>query len=90
MNKSQLVQAIADGADLSKAAAERALKAFMAATSNALAAGDEVRLSEFGVFSVGTRAARVGRNPQTGEPVQQPEKKVVKFKALKGLKDSVQ
>lgn len=90
MNKSQLVQHIAEGADISKASAERALVAFMSTVKNALAAGDEVRLSEFGVFTVGVRAARIGRNPQNGEPVSQPEKRVVKFKALKGLKDSVQ
>lgn len=90
MNKSELIQRVADGAEISKAAAERAINAFTAAVQNALEDGDEVRLSGFGVFTVGTRAARIGRNPQTGEPVNQPERKTVKFKVGKQLKDAVQ
>lgn len=87
MNKSNLVDAIAQEADISKAAAGRAVDAFVKAASSALASGDEVRLSDFGIFSVSTRAARTGRNPQTGEALALPESRSVKFKPAKALKD---
>lgn len=88
MNKSELIDAIAQGADLSKAAAGRALDATLDAMSKALAGGDQVSLVGFGTFSVKTRAARTGRNPRTGEPIQIAESKNVSFKAGKALKDA--
>lgn len=81
MNKAELIDAMAAGADLSKADAKKALDAFVDATSSALKSGDRVALVGFGSFSVSTRAARVGRNPQTGKEIQIAAKKVVKFKA---------
>ena len=90
MNKEQLVKRIAEGADISNAAAKRALDVFVEAVTEALSSGDEVRVSELGIFSVGTRAARSGRNPQTGEQIQLPASKVPKFKAAKALKDRLQ
>ena len=70
MNKSQLVDKIADGADLSKAAAARALDAFIDAVGDALKEGDQVSLVGFGTFTVRERASRTGRNPQTGETLE--------------------
>lgn len=90
MNKEQLVKRIAEGADISNSAAKRALDVFVEAVTEALSSGDEVRVSELGIFSVGTRAARSGRNPQTGEQIQLPASKVPKFKAAKALKDRLQ
>jgi DNA-binding protein HU-beta len=81
MNKAELIDAMAAGANLSKADAKKALDAFVDATSSALKGGDRVALVGFGSFSVSTRAARVGRNPQTGKEIQIAAKKVVKFKA---------
>jgi len=81
MNKAELIDAMAAGANLSKADAKKALDAFVDATSGALKGGDRVALVGFGSFSVSTRAARVGRNPQTGKEIQIAAKKVVKFKA---------
>lgn len=89
MNKSQLIDAIAAQADLSKAAAERALNAFMTTVKRELIVGDTVELTGFGKFEVGQRAARSGRNPQTGETIQIAAAKSVKFKPGKGLKDAV-
>jgi len=80
MNKAQLIDAIANDAGLSKASAKRALDAFIENTTNALLEGDRVALLGFGSFSVSTRKARTGRNPQSGAEIQIPEKKVVKFK----------
>lgn len=81
MNKAELIDAMASGANLSKADAKKALDAFTEATSGALKSGDRVALVGFGSFSVSTRAARTGRNPQTGKEINIPAKKVVKFKA---------
>ncbi|NOY49945.1 MAG: HU family DNA-binding protein [Chlorobi bacterium] len=81
MNKAELIDAMAAGANLSKADAKKALDAFVDATSSALKGGDRVALVGFGSFSVSTRAARIGRNPQTGKEISIPAKKVVKFKA---------
>jgi DNA-binding protein HU-beta len=81
MNKAELIDAMAAGANLSKADAKKALDAFVDATSGALKGGDRVALVGFGSFSVSTRAARIGRNPQTGKEISIPAKKVVKFKA---------
>lgn len=89
MNKSQLIDNIADGADISKASAGRALDACIEAITEALQSGDSVALIGFGSFVVRDRAARTGRNPKTGEPLQIKASKVPAFKAGKALKDAV-
>ncbi|MBM6551934.1 HU family DNA-binding protein [Marinomonas ostreistagni] len=89
MNKSELIDAIATSADLSKAAASNALDATLKSIEEALAKGDQVTLVGFGTFAVKERAARTGRNPQTGEEIQISAAKVPSFKAGKGLKDAV-
>lgn len=89
MNKSELIDAIAESADLPKAAAGRALDATVDAITAALKAGDSVSLVGFGTFSVKDRAARTGRNPQTGETINIAAAKVPGFKAGKALKDAV-
>ena len=81
MNKAQLIDAMANGAGLTKADAKKALDAFVTSTTDALKAGDRVALIGFGSWSVTERSARVGRNPQTGKEIQIAAKKVVKFKA---------
>jgi DNA-binding protein HU-beta len=81
MNKAELIEAMASGSGLTKADAKRALDAFVNATSSALKKGDRVALVGFGSFSVAKRAARKGRNPQTGKEIKIAAKKVVKFKA---------
>ena len=81
MNKSELVDAIASESKLSKADSQRALDAFVSATTKALKKGDRVALVGFGSFSVAKRAARIGRNPQTGKEIKIAAKKVAKFKA---------
>ena len=87
MNKSELVAKIAEGADLTKVQAEKALNSFIAATIQALKAGDKIALVGFGTFSAVTRAARTGRNPQTGKPMKIAEKTNGKFSPGKALKD---
>ena len=89
MNKNELVAAVADGADLSKADAGKAVDSVIDAVSDALKGGDEVRIVGFGTFSVASRAASTGRNPPTGEAIQIKASKQPKFKAGKGLKDAV-
>ncbi|MFA9202565.1 MAG: HU family DNA-binding protein [Flavobacteriales bacterium] len=89
MNKSELIDAIASKSDLSKAQAGQALEAVVASIEQALKAGEAVTLVGFGTFSVKERAARTGRNPKTGEPIQIAASKVPGFKAGKGLKDAV-
>jgi DNA-binding protein HU-beta len=89
MNKAQLVEAIASGANLSKADATRALDAMLAAVTTALTEGDQVNLIGFGTFAVRERAARPGRNPQTGAAIQINAAKIPGFKAGKALKDAV-
>ncbi|MDP0589666.1 MAG: HU family DNA-binding protein [Candidatus Endonucleobacter bathymodioli] len=89
MNKSELIDAIAASADIPKAGAGRALDAVIASVTAALQAGEQVVLVGFGTFSVKDRAARTGRNPQTGEPIQIAAAKIPSFKAGKALKDSV-
>lgn len=89
MNKSDLVDAIAKSADISKAAAGRALDAAVESIKKALKKGDTVSLVGFGTFKVGKRAARTGRNPRTGEAIKIKAAKVPKFTAGKGLKDAV-
>ncbi len=89
VNKSELIEAIAASADIPKAAAGRALDAMVDTVANALKDGDQVVLVGFGTFSVKERAARTGRNPQTGEPIQIAAAKIPSFKAGKALKDAV-
>jgi DNA-binding protein HU-beta len=81
MNKAQLVDAIAAEAKITKADAQRALEGFINATTKALKKGERVALVGFGSFSVAKRAARTGRNPQTGKEIKIAAKKVAKFKA---------
>lgn len=81
MNKAELIDAIAAEAGLTKADSKKAIDAFVKVTTNALASGDKISLIGFGTFSVSTRAARTGRNPQTGKELKIAAKKVAKFKA---------
>ena len=89
MNKAELVDAIAAESKLTKADSARALEAFVNATTKALKKGDRVALVGFGSFSVAKRAARTGRNPQTGKAIKIAAKKVAKFKAGADLKKTV-
>lgn len=89
MNKSDLIDAIADSAGLSKADAGRALDGFVDSITGALKAGQSVSLVGFGTFSVRDRAARTGRNPRTGETIKIAASKNPAFKAGKALKDAV-
>lgn len=89
MNKTELIAAIADQAGLSKKDAEAALNAFTGIVGNALKDGDKVQLVGFGTFEVSERAARSGRNPQTGETIEIKASRSPKFKAGKALKDLV-
>ncbi|MGD9256139.1 MAG: HU family DNA-binding protein [Chromatiales bacterium] len=89
MNKSELIDAIADAADISKAAAGRALDGMTDAITDALKKGDTVSVVGFGTFSVRERAAREGRNPRTGETIKIKASKNPAFKAGKALKDAV-
>lgn len=89
MNKGDLINKIAEKADISKAQATDALNAVLDNINDALKDGDKVTLIGFGTFSVSERAARTGRNPQTGETIEIAAKKVVKFKPGKELSDSV-
>ena len=89
MNKSELIDAVAAAADLSKASAGRAVDAMVASVGEALKEGDQVVLVGFGTFSVKQRAARTGRNPRTGEPLEIKAANVPGFKAGKALKDAV-
>jgi DNA-binding protein HU-beta len=89
VNKSELIDAIAADAGLSKADAGKALDATLAAVTGALKKGDTVSLVGFGTFQVKDRAARTGRNPQTGATIQIAAAKVPGFKAGKALKDAV-
>jgi DNA-binding protein HU-beta len=89
MNKAELIEAMADAADISKAAAGRALDGMVEAITNAMKEGDTLSLVGFGTFSVKERAARDGRNPQTGETIKIKASKIPSFKAGKALKDAV-
>ncbi len=89
MNKTELIDAVAESADISKAAATRAVDTVLESITSSLANGDSVALVGFGTFSVKDRAARTGRNPRTGEPIDIPAAKVPSFKAGKALKDAV-
>lgn len=89
MNKSELVDHIAESADISKTAASRALDSALDAISGSLQDGESVALVGFGTFLVRERAARAGRNPKTGESIQIAAAKVPAFKPGKGLKDAL-
>ena len=89
MTKSELIDAIAEKAGLSKADASKALSATLESVTDALRAGEKVALIGFGTFSVSQRAARTGKNPQTGEAIAIPASKAAKFKAGQKLKDAV-
>ena len=89
MNKTELVAAVAEAAELSKKDAEKALKAFVDVVAEELRKGEKVQLVGFGTFEVSERAAREGRNPQTGETMNIAACKAPKFKAGKALKDAV-
>lgn len=89
MNKSDLIDAMAEAAGISKVAAKAALEAFTDSVTATLKKGDKVALVGFGTFSVSKRAARNGRNPQTGKTIKIAAKKVAKFKAGAGLSDAV-
>ncbi|WP_320053036.1 HU family DNA-binding protein [uncultured Acetobacteroides sp.] len=90
MNKTQLIDALADEAKLTKTDAKKALDAFVKVTSDALKSGDSVVLIGFGSFGISERKARTGRNPRSGKEIKIAAKKVVRFKAGKGLTDTVQ
>ena len=89
MNKTELIAAVAQSANLSKTDAERALTALTSTIEGALANGGTVAIAGFGTFAVGERAERTGRNPKTGEAITIAAAKAPKFKAGKGLKDAV-
>ena len=89
MNKSELIDAVAEEADLSKASAARAVDAVVNAVTGALKEGDQVTLVGFGTFMVRERSARTGRNPRTGENIEIPASQSPVFKAGKALKDAV-
>ncbi len=89
MNKTELIAAIAEQADLSKEQASHALTAFQNVITEALVKGDDIAMVGFGTFGLKERAARKGRNPQTGEELDIPASRVPHFKAGKALKESV-
>jgi DNA-binding protein HU-beta len=90
MNKSELIDAMADAADISKSAAGRALDALTDSIAITLKQGETVSIIGFGTFSVKERAARTGRNPQTGATIEIAASKTPSFKAGKALKDAIQ
>ena len=89
MNKTELIAAVAEKAELSKKDAEKAVKAFTDVVSEELVNGGKIQLVGFGTFEVSERAAREGRNPKSGEVMNSPASKTPKFKAGKALKDMV-
>ncbi len=89
MNKTELIDQIAHNADISKAAAKRALESFIESVKRTLKRGGSVSILGLGTFSVGKRAARIGRNPSTGAEIKIKAAKVPKFKAGKSLRDSL-
>ena len=89
MNKSELIDAVADAADMTKADATKAIDAFVNVVGDTLKEGDQITLVGFGTFLVRHREARSGRNPRTGETIQIKASKMPKFKAGKALKDAV-
>ena len=89
MNKTELITAIAESADISKKDSEKALKAFVDVVTEELKKGEKIQLVGFGTFEVSERAAREGRNPQTGKTMKSEACKAPKFKAGKALKDAI-
>lgn len=89
MNKADLIQQVAQSADISQASAARAVDALFGAIADSLRNGQQVMLTGFGTFSVSERAARNGRNPRTKEPITIPASRAPRFKAGKGLKDAL-
>ena len=89
MNKTELIAAVAEKAEISKKDSEKALKAFVDVVTEQLKAGDKVQVVGFGTFEVSERAAIEGRNPQTGETMKIAACKAPKFKAGKALKDAI-
>ncbi len=89
MNKTDLVSSVAEKTELTKKDAEKAVNAILSSVEEALAKGDKVQLVGFGTFEVRERAARKGRNPQTGDEIEIAAAKVPAFKAGKALKDAV-
>ena len=89
MNKGELIEAIANDASITKAQAQAALDAFVSNVQSSLKSGDKVTLIGFGTFSASARGERTGRNPQTGQPIRIPARRVAKFSAGKALKDAI-
>ena len=89
MNKADLIEEIAQSAEVSKSAAERAIDALVAAVKKSLKKGDTVTLVGFGTFYANSRAARTGRNPRTGAAVSIPAASIPRFRAGKALKDAI-
>ncbi len=89
MNKAEMIEHIAQSAEISKSAAERAIDSMVTAVKASLKKGGEVTLVGFGTFYASERAARTGRNPQTGEPLSIAAARVPKFRAGKALKDAI-
>ena len=89
MNKADLIENVAKDCDITKAVAEQVLNSVLGTITTAVETGDKVTLVGFGTFSVNDRAAREGRNPQTGQSIQIPARKVVKFKAGAKLAESI-
>ena len=89
MTKSDLIEKVAKEAKIPRAAAERALNSFTASITEVLKQGDKITLPGFGTFLVSNRSARKGRNPRTGQEIDIPAVRIPKFKAGKGLKDSI-
>jgi DNA-binding protein HU-beta len=89
LNKSELIDAIAEKSGLTKKDAEKALNATLAAISETLQQGEEVSIPNFGTFKVKERSARKGRNPRTGEPIDIPARKAISFSPGKSLREEV-
>ena len=89
VNKTDLIDRVAESTELNKTAASRAVEAILDIITGSLRQGDSVTLSGFGTFSVSNRSARTGRNPRTGEMIAIPASKAPKFKSGKGLKDAL-
>jgi DNA-binding protein HU-beta len=89
MNQTELIEKIAKEHELSKAKAERIVKSVFSAIGESLSKGEEVRLSELGIFKFGHRSERKGRNPKTGETLTIPPKKVVRFVATKHIREAI-
>ena len=89
MNKGELIEAIANDASITKAQARAALDAFVSNLQSSLKSDEKVTLVGLGTFSASTRGERTGRNPQTGEPIRIPARRVAKFSAGRALKDAI-